>query len=197
MIKRYHAPATPYERALAHPKVTAGRQEAAARAVSHARSGGAVGRDPRRPGGTRQSRRSSRRTSARPAHCRRVSPSPRRRRLCEDARQDGRGRRAARHAPATRSGLTRRGFACRPSSIRIWPRSRAGLRREPQLTALAIVGRLTERRPEQFGHEAAFDRAASAEGASEEGSRDTSSLRSRSAHDDRYLIARACGRLGL
>jgi hypothetical protein len=34
------------------------------------------------------------------------------------------------------------------------------LKAEPQLTAIAIVGRLAERHPEQF--EAAFDRAASA-----------------------------------
>ena len=42
MIKRYHLPATPYARALAHPKQS--RQEASTRTLSYAGSGGLVGR---------------------------------------------------------------------------------------------------------------------------------------------------------
>src|SRR5205814_164648 len=56
VIKRYHDPATPFERALAHPKPTAAVKE---RLREHARSGRTLGRDPHGPGGTRQSRRSS------------------------------------------------------------------------------------------------------------------------------------------
>ena len=156
VIKRYHAPATPYERALAHPKVAAGRQDAAARAVSHARSGGAPGRDPRRPGGTRQARRSSCRRWARPAPCRpehrasRCNHQHRTQRLCEDARHDGRGRRAARHTPAAKRTYKTR--VRMPSKLDPHVATIEGwLAAEPQLTALAIVGRLSERYPEQFG----------------------------------------------
>ena len=58
VIKRYHAPATPYARALAHPKLSKAVKTAAARALSHARSGGAAGRDARGPDRTRHARRS-------------------------------------------------------------------------------------------------------------------------------------------
>jgi hypothetical protein len=68
---------------------------------------------------------------------------------------------------------------------------------EPQLTALAIVGRLNEKHPEQFGIETTFDRAASAEGAQEEGCREVHCSEAALRRDDRYPIARACGRLGL
>jgi hypothetical protein len=97
VIKRYHPPSTPYERALAHPKVTA---ETVARSSSLAGSARALGQDSRNPGGTRQSRRSSCRTGARPAN-----------------REPRTG------APV---GPIRPGFACRPSSTRISLRSRAG-----------------------------------------------------------------------
>jgi hypothetical protein len=112
VIKRYHAPSTPCERALAHPNVAAARKEAAARAASHARSGRTLGGDPRGPGGTRQSRRSSCRRRAQPSTCRqehRVAASAiistGRSCFCEDARHNGHCRRAACHAPATQAAL--------------------------------------------------------------------------------------------
>ena len=57
VIKRYHAPATPYERALAHPRLSKARQTASSRALSYARSRGPAGRDEGRPGGARHARR--------------------------------------------------------------------------------------------------------------------------------------------
>ncbi|MET4519043.1 hypothetical protein [Bradyrhizobium sp. I1.7.5] len=39
------------------------------------------------------------------------------------------------------------------------------LAEQPQLTALAIVGRLSENHPKEFGKRTVFDRAAPAEGA--------------------------------
>ena len=57
VIKRYHAPATPYERALAHPKLTKAVKRRLREHLSHARSGGAAGRDEGRPGGAWHARR--------------------------------------------------------------------------------------------------------------------------------------------
>ena len=55
VIKRYHVPATPYERALAQC-----HQAAAARDLSPSRSGGVAGRDPRGTGRTRRADRQAR-----------------------------------------------------------------------------------------------------------------------------------------
>lgn len=57
VIERYHVPATPYERALAYPRLQQGRQTALSRALARARSRGAAGRDERRPGGAPHARR--------------------------------------------------------------------------------------------------------------------------------------------
>ena len=150
VIKRYHAPSTPYQRALAHPKVTAAVKRRLRDSVSHTRSGRAVGRDSATQDGTRQSRRSSCRTGARPAtrlHEHRVGD---RSDVCEDARQDGEGRRAACHAPATPSAHKTR--VRMPSKLDPHIAAIEGwLAEQPQLTALAIVGRLSEKHPEQFG----------------------------------------------
>ena len=128
VIKRYHAPATPYERALAHPKVTAAVKQRLREQYRTLDPVALLGRDPRSPGGTRQSRRSSCRTGARPAtrqHEHRASDRS------QFAKTLGKTARPASRAPriGDRSGLTRRGFACPPSSIRMWRRSRAGSRR--------------------------------------------------------------------
>ncbi|MET4324038.1 hypothetical protein ABIC02_007830 [Bradyrhizobium sp. RT5a] len=104
VIKRYHAPLTPYQRAGAS-QGDRGCKAAATRSVSLARSGRAVGRDSRNPGRTRQSRRSSCRTGARPATRLHEHRAGDRSDVCEDARQDGDGRRAACHAPANPSDL--------------------------------------------------------------------------------------------
>jgi len=62
---------------------------------------------------------------------------------------------------------------------------------EPASTAQA------HKHPEQFGMMTTFDRAASAEGAQEEGCREVHCSEAALRRDDRYPIARACGRLGL
>src|SRR4051812_29265193 len=82
---------------------------------------------------------------------RRPKPHHRTQSLCEDAR-------AGRSLPATLvprigdpSDLIKLGFECPPSSTYTLPPSRTGLLRKPQLTALAIIGRLNGKHPEQFG----------------------------------------------
>jgi hypothetical protein len=70
VIKRYHAPSTPYERALRHLKVPAAVKQRL-RDRYRTQSVRTLGRNPHRPRGTRQSHRSSCRKCAVPAACRR------------------------------------------------------------------------------------------------------------------------------
>lgn len=67
VTKRYHAPLTSYQRALAHAKVTAAVKRRLRGSVSLAPSGRTHGRVSHKPRGTWQLRRSSCRTGARPA----------------------------------------------------------------------------------------------------------------------------------
>jgi hypothetical protein len=164
VIKRYHRPLTPYERALARPKLTAALKKPAARSISLARSGRAVGRDSRNPGRTRQSRRSSRRTGARPALRHHEHRASDRSQFCQDARQDGNGRRAACHAPASLSALQNQGshaIQARPTYC-----ADRGLARYVTAFNCTRHRRPAEREgPRGVRDETAFDRAASAEGA--------------------------------
>jgi hypothetical protein len=106
VIKRYHAPSTPYERALPHPKVPAAVKQRL-RYQHRTLDPVALLGEIRGSGRTRQSHRSS---------CRRCARQQQRtaagaitsavcRRLREDARHGGRGRRSACHAPATQAAL--------------------------------------------------------------------------------------------
>ncbi|MCP2223423.1 MULTISPECIES: integrase catalytic domain-containing protein [Bradyrhizobium] len=107
VIKRYHLPSTPYERALAHPKVTAAVKK---RLRDQYRSldpvallAGIRAAHPLTLASCQRPRRRSRRRSARP-------------------------RRSASRVPRTGElvGPIRPEFACRPSSTRILPRSKRG-----------------------------------------------------------------------
>jgi len=99
VIKRYHAPATPYERALAHPKLVHGHQAAVARDLSRSRSGGVVGRGPR---GTGRTRRADRQARSRSCGRHIASRSPR---VCAVAWHDDQERRGARHTPLAETAL--------------------------------------------------------------------------------------------
>lgn len=140
VIKRYHAPLTPYQRALAHAKVTAAVKRRLRGSVSLAPSGRAHGRVSHKPRGTWQLRRSSCRTGARPATRLHELRAGNR----SDVRQETlRSTVTAGEARATHRGcavgLTRPGCAW-PSKLdpRI-TRIEGWLVEEPQLTALAIT----------------------------------------------------------
>ena len=106
MIKRYHAPSTPYERALAHPKVTTAVKK---RLRDQYRTLDPVAllaeiRAAQEELGNRVDRRAGQARGLQPRlHEHRAGD--RTRAFREDARQDGDGRRAACHAPATPSAL--------------------------------------------------------------------------------------------
>ena len=105
VIKRYHLPSTPYERALAHPKVTAAVKK---RLRDQYRSLDPVAllaeiRATQEELGNRVDRRAGQaRGLQRRSH---EHPASDRSDVREDARQDGDGRRAACHAPANSSAL--------------------------------------------------------------------------------------------
>ena len=160
VIKRYHRPSTPYERSQGDH----GREETATRSISLARSYRALGRDSRNPGGTRQSCRPSCRTGARPATRQHKQRASDRSHFCEDARQNGEGRRAACHAPAIPSALKNQG------SHPVQARPTYCYDRRLARCAAATDGtrhrRPAEREiPRGVRDETAFYRAASAEGA--------------------------------
>ena len=163
VIKRYHAPATPYERALAPARVEKD-QAAVARAVSHARSGGAALRDPR----------SSRRTGSadRPARpcCRFANAIAdiQHHRLCADARHVDQSRRDARHAP------TRKGEIQDAGPHAIEARSTSGNDRRLARGRAAAHGpcdcrKACTARRRSVRAKAAFYRAAAPEGAPQKG----------------------------
>lgn len=105
VTKRYHAPLAPYQRALAHAKVTAAVKRRLRGSVSLAPSGRAHGRVSHKPRGTWQLRRSSCRTGARPATRLRELSAGNRSDVRQDPRQDGDGRRGACHAPTPPSAF--------------------------------------------------------------------------------------------
>jgi len=151
VIKRYHAPSTPCERALAHPNVAAAVKKrlreqhrtldpVALLAEIRAAQEELGNRVDRRAGDTRRSAASQPMQSSAP-----------------DAVVFARtlGTTAASSEPrATHrrpKRLIRRGFACRPKLDPQVGAIEAWLAAEPQLTAIAIVGRLSEKHPDQFG----------------------------------------------
>jgi len=125
VIKRYHPPLTPYERALAHPKVTAAVKK---RLRDQYRSLDPVAllaeiRATQDELGNRVDRRAGQARGLQPA-CTSTAPATQPR----SRRRSARRRWSASRVPRTGApvGPIRPGFACRPSSTRILLRSRAG-----------------------------------------------------------------------
>jgi hypothetical protein len=104
VIKRYHLPSTPYERALAHPKVTAAVKKRLRDQYSSL-DPVALLAEIRATQDELGSRRSSCRPGAQPATRQHEDRASDRSQFCEDARQHDDVRRVARHAPAHPSAL--------------------------------------------------------------------------------------------
>jgi hypothetical protein len=150
VIKRYHPPLTPYERALAHPKVTAAVKK---RLRDQYRSLDPVAllaeiRATQDELGNRIDRRAG---QARGLQCASTSTAP----ATAASFAKTLGKTATAGEPRATHRRTRRPYKTRvrmPSkldphiaTIQAW------LAAQPQLTALAIVGRLNEKHPEEFG----------------------------------------------
>jgi hypothetical protein len=157
VIKRYHNPSTPYERALAHPEVAEtvkkrlreqyctldpvallaeirAAQEELGNRIDH-RAGGALRETP-----------AGKSDAAAVLHSSTAEPAAFARRLGNDL---ARGEPRATHRRAKRRYKKR---VRMPSKLDPHVALIEGwLAAEPQLTAIAIVGRLAERHPEQFG----------------------------------------------
>lgn len=194
VIKRYHLPSTPYERALAHPKVTAAVKK---RLRDQYRSLDPVAllaemRATQQELGNRVDHRAGQARGPQPAH---TSILP----ATTATFAKTLGKTATVGEPRATHRRTRRPYKTRvrmPSkldphiaAIEAW------LAEQPQLTALAIVGRLREKYPEEFGkrQHSIVQRLLRA-------------LRRRAAgwspgparrRHDRCPIAPGCGRLGL
>jgi Integrase core domain len=148
VIKRYHAPSTPYQRALAHPKVTAAVKK---RLRDQYRSLDPVAllaeiRATQEELGNRVDRRAARGLQR---ACKTPAPAT----AAAFAKTLGRtvqlGEPRATHRRPHRPYKTR---VRMPSKLDPHIATIEGwLAAQPQLTALAIVGRLSERYPEQFG----------------------------------------------
>lgn len=148
MIKRYHAPSTPYERALAHPKVTAAVKK---RLRDQYRSLDPVAllaeiRATQDELGNRVDRRAGQTRGLQPAHTVPATAATFAKTL---------GKTVTVGEPRATHRRTRR-----PYKTRVRMRSKLDphiaaiedwLVEQPQLTALAIVGRLSEAHPEEFG----------------------------------------------
>ena len=149
VIKRYHAPLTPYQRALAHPKVTAAVER---RLRDQYRSLDPVGllaeiRAAQNELGNRVDRRAGQASGLQPA-CTSTAPAT----AATFAKTLGKAIPAG--EPRATHRCRRRAYKTRvrmPSkldphitAIESW------LAEQPQLTALAIVGRLSEKYPEEF-----------------------------------------------
>jgi hypothetical protein len=150
VIKRYHPPLTPYERALAHPKVTAAVKK---RLRDQYRSLDPVAllaeiRATQDELGNRVDRRAG---QARGLQCASTSTAP----ATAASFAKTLGKTATAGEPRATHRRTHRPYKTRvrmPSkldphiaTIQAW------LAAQPQLTALAIVGRLSEKHPEEFG----------------------------------------------
>jgi Integrase core domain len=150
VIKRYHPPLTPYERALAHPKVTAAVKK---RLRDQYRSLDPVAllaeiRATQDELGNRVDRRAG---QARGLQCASTSTAP----ATAASFAKTLGKTATAGEPRATHRRTSRPYKTRvrmPSkldphiaTIQAW------LAAQPQLTALAIVGRLSEKHPEEFG----------------------------------------------
>ena len=150
VIKRYHLPSTPYERALAHPKVTAAVKR---RLRDQYRSLDPVGllaeiRATQEELGNRVDRRAGQARSLQPAGTP-TAPAT----AATFAKTLGKtmtgGEPRATHRRPRRPYKTR---VRMPSKLDLHITAIEGwLAQQPQLTALAIVGRLSEKYPEEFG----------------------------------------------
>ena len=149
VIKRYHAPSTPYERALAHPKVPAAVKQ---RLRGQYRTLDPVAllaeiRATQEELGNRVDRRAGKNTTLQPAQSQ-VPPD-----AVDFAKTLGATVKAddprATHRRPKRRYKTRVRMPSKldphVGTIEAW------LAAEPQLTAIAIVGRLSEKHPNQFG----------------------------------------------
>src|SRR3954452_2045351 len=150
VIKRYHAPSTPYERALAHPKVSPAVKK---RLRDQYRSLDPVGllaeiRAIQDELGNRVDRRAGQARGLQTAHAS-TAPTP----AATFAKTLG--KRVAAGEPRATHRRTRRPYKTRirmPSKLDPHIAAIQGwLAEQPQLTALAIVGRLSEIQPEEFG----------------------------------------------
>ncbi|MCK1364154.1 hypothetical protein [Bradyrhizobium sp. 62] len=150
MIKRYHPPSTPYERALAHPKVTTAVKK---RLRDQYRSLDPVAllaeiRATQDERGNRVDRRAGQARGLRSAH---TSNAP----VTAATFAKTLGKRVTAGEPRATRRRTCRLYKTRArmpvqarptyAAIEDW------LAEQPQLTALAIVGRLSETHPEEFG----------------------------------------------
>src|SRR4249919_2131346 len=150
VIKRYHAPLTPYQRALAHPKVTAAVKRrlrdqyrsldpVALLAEIRATQDELGNRVDRRAGQARGLQRAC--TSTAPATAATFAKTL--------------GKTVTAGEPRATHRRTRRPYKTRvrmPSKLDPHIAAIEGwLAEQPQLTALAIVGRLSEKNPEEFG----------------------------------------------
>ena len=150
MIKRYHPPSTPYERALAHSKVTAAVKK---RLRDQYRSLDPVGllaeiRAIQDELGNRVDRRAG---QARGLQCASTNNAP----AIVATFAKTLGKRVTAGEPRATHRRTRRPYKTRvrmPSKLDPHIAAIKGwLAEQPQLTALAIVGRLSENHPEEFG----------------------------------------------
>jgi len=157
VIKRYHNPSTPYERALAHPKVAETVKKrlreqyrtldpVALLAEIRAAQEELGNRIDRRAGGALRETAAGKSDVAAVVHSSTAEPAAFARRLGNDL---ARGEPRATHRRAKRRYKKR---VRMPSKLDPHVALIEGwLAAEPQLTAIAIVGRLAERHPEQFG----------------------------------------------
>src|SRR3984893_17870525 len=150
VIKRYHPPSTPYERTLAHPRVTAAVKR---RLRDQYRSLDPVGllaeiRATQEELGNRVDRRAGQERGLQPA-CTSTAPAT----VATFAKTLGKtvavGETRATHRRPRRPYKTRVRMPSKldPHVVVI----EGWLAEQPQLTALAIVGRLSEKDPEEFG----------------------------------------------
>jgi len=197
VIKLYHPPSTPYERALAHPKVTAAVKKRLRDQYRSLDPGRAVGRDSSNPGRTRQSRRSSCRPGARPANP--LTRAPRRRPQRRSRKRSARRRPVG--EPRATHRRTRRPYKTRvrmPSKLDPHIAAIEDLARRAAAINCARNCRPAEREiPRGVRDGTAFDCAASAEGAQDGRLPNSWSLRARSATPRPLPHCRGCGRLGL
>ncbi|MCK1571877.1 hypothetical protein, partial [Bradyrhizobium sp. 174] len=150
VIKRYHPPSTPYERALAHPKVTAAVKK---RLRDQYRSLDQVAllaeiRATQNELGNRVDRRAGQARGLQSAH---TSNAP----VTAATFAKTLGKRVTAGEPRATHRRTRRPYKTRvrmPSKLDPHIAAIEGwLAEQPQLTALTIIGRLSETHPEEFG----------------------------------------------
>jgi len=194
VIKRYHAPSTPYERALAHPKVPATVKQ---RLREQYRTLDPVAllaeiRATQEELGNRVDRRAGKNTILQPAQSQ-VPPDAVDFANTLGATVKADDPRATHRRPKRRyKARVRMPSKLDPhvGTIEAW------LAAEPQLTAIAIVGRLSETHPDQFGTKQHSIVQRLLKGSEGECCREAHCSRATWRHN-RCPWARGCGRLGL